>query len=50
VWYLENGATHHMKKEHDLFSSLMERESRVHLELGDYPKYALKGEIHYFLS
>jgi hypothetical protein len=44
VWYLDNGASHHMTESWELFSSLMERDSIVHVELGDNVRYAVKGE------
>jgi hypothetical protein len=44
AWYLDNGASHHMTEAQELFSSLMERDSYVHVELGDDAKYAVKGE------
>jgi hypothetical protein len=44
VWYLDSGASCHMIEAHELFSSLMERDSGVHVELGDDAKYAMKGE------
>jgi hypothetical protein len=44
VWFLDNGAYFHMIEAHDLFSSLMERDSDVHVQLGDDAKYAVKGE------
>jgi hypothetical protein len=33
-----------MAEAHELFSSLMEKDSKVHVELGDNSRYALKGE------
>jgi len=33
-----------MTKEYELFSSLTERDSNVHVELGDDAKYEVKGE------
>jgi hypothetical protein len=40
----DSGASHHMIEAHDLFSSLTERDSNVHVELGDDAKYVVKGE------
>jgi hypothetical protein len=37
-WLLDSGASFHTTKEHELFSSLMERYSCVHVELGDHTK------------
>jgi hypothetical protein len=44
AWYLENGASHHMTKSWELFSSLMKKDSKTHVELGDNVKYTLNGE------
>jgi hypothetical protein len=44
AWFLDSGAYHHMIEAQDLFSSMMEKESKVHLELGDDSRYAVKGE------
>jgi hypothetical protein len=44
AWYLDNGASHHMKKSQEIFSSLMERDSDFHVDLGDDAKYVVKGE------
>jgi hypothetical protein len=44
MWYLDGGASRHMKKKRELFNSLMERELDFHVELGDDAKYAVKGE------
>jgi len=44
---LDNGASHHMIEACDLFNSLMESESEVHVQLGEEAKYAVKGERTY---
>jgi hypothetical protein len=44
VWYLDSGASRHMTKARELFNNLTERDSRVHVELDDDAKYAVKGE------
>ena len=44
VWFLDNGASRHMTEARELFSSLTESDSDVHVELGDDAKYAVKGE------
>ena len=44
AWYLDSGASHHMTKVHELFSSLMKTDSGIHVKLGDDAKYAVKGE------
>jgi hypothetical protein len=41
---LDSGASHHMTEAWEIFSSLMESDSDVHVELGDDAKYAVKGE------
>jgi len=41
---LDSGASRHMKKSHELFSSLKKKDSRIHVELGDDAKYEVKGE------
>jgi hypothetical protein len=33
-----------MTEAQEIFSSLMEKESKVHVELGDDVRYAVKGE------
>jgi hypothetical protein len=43
-WFLDNGASCHMTEERVLFTSLMEKESKVHVELGDDSRYAVNGE------
>ena len=44
VWFLDSGASCHMTKAWELFSSLTERDSDVHVQLGDDAKYVVKGE------
>jgi hypothetical protein len=44
VWYLDNGASRHMTEAWELFNSLMEKDSGIHVELGDDAKYVVKGE------
>jgi hypothetical protein len=44
AWYLDSGASRHMTEAWELFSSLMEMDSGIHVELGDDAKYAVKGE------
>ena len=41
---MDSGAPHHITKAHELFSSLTDTNSGIHLELGDDAKYAVKGE------
>ena len=44
AWYLDSGASPHMTEAWELFSSLTETDSRIHVELGDDAKYVVKGE------
>jgi hypothetical protein len=44
AWYLDNGASRHMTEARELFNSLTEKDSGIHVELGDDAKYAVKGE------
>jgi hypothetical protein len=44
AWLLDIGASHHITKAHELFSILMERDSYLHVQLGDDSKYVVKGE------
>jgi hypothetical protein len=44
AWFLDSGATHHMKEAQELFSILTERDLNVRMKLGDDAKYAVKGE------
>jgi hypothetical protein len=41
---LDNGASRHMTEAWELFISMIESDSDVHVELGDDVMYALKGE------
>jgi hypothetical protein len=44
AWFLDSGASRHMIEAHELFSSVTERDSDVHVQLGDDAKYVVKGE------
>jgi hypothetical protein len=44
AWYLDNGVSRHMIKAQDLFSIMMERDSGVHVYLGDDARYIVKGK------
>jgi hypothetical protein len=44
AWFLDSGASRHMTKAWEIFSSLTERDSNLHLQCGDDSKYAMKGE------
>jgi hypothetical protein len=44
VCYVDNGASHYMIEAQDLFNSLIENDSRIHVELDDDAKYVMKGE------
>jgi len=41
---LANGALLHMTEARELFSHLTEKDSGIHVELGDDAKYSMKGE------
>jgi hypothetical protein len=43
AWFLDNSASRHMTKAWELFNSLTESDSNIHVELGDDFKYAVKG-------
>jgi hypothetical protein len=43
TWYLDSGASSHMTAAQDLFNSLTEKDSGIHVELGKNAKYAVKG-------
>jgi hypothetical protein len=43
AWFLDSGTSRHMKKTWEIFRSLTERESNVHVHLGDDSKYVVKG-------
>lgn len=44
AWYVDNGASHHITEAWEWFSSLMKKESGIHVELGGDAKYVVKGE------
>jgi hypothetical protein len=44
VWYLDSGASCYMIEAREKFSSMMEKNSRIHVDLGDNSKYVVKGE------
>jgi hypothetical protein len=44
AWYLESGASYHMIEAWDIFNSMTEKDSGIHVELGDDAKYVMKGE------
>ena len=41
---MDNGASRHMKEAWELFNSLMEMNTRIHVELSDDAKCAVKEE------
>jgi len=43
AWYLNSGASHHMTNAWWLFSNLTERDSNLHVKLGNDAKYAVTG-------
>jgi hypothetical protein len=44
AWYLDSGTSRHMKEARELFSSLSEEDSELHIQLGNNPKYPVKGQ------
>jgi hypothetical protein len=43
AWYVDSGASRYMISAGELFSSLIEHDSRVRVELGDGAKYLVAG-------
>eukprot|EP00253_Pinus_taeda_P009805 PITA_09805 len=43
VWFLDSGASFHMKGDQDLFSDLDEKDLGVHIEMGDDDRYSATG-------
>jgi hypothetical protein len=43
VWFVDNGASHHMTRAHELFTSWLEKDSYLHVELGTNAKCGVKG-------
>jgi hypothetical protein len=43
AWYVDSGASSHMTSARELFTSLTKQDSRLHVELGNDAKYAVKG-------
>ena len=39
VWYLDNGASFHMTRDKELFSSFEEKDLQMHIEMGDDLQY-----------
>jgi hypothetical protein len=44
AWFLDNGAYRHMTEAREIFSSLMKKDSKVHVELGDDAENVVKVE------
>jgi hypothetical protein len=44
AWFLDSGASRHMTEARELFSSLTEKDSKAHVELGNDVRYVVKGE------
>jgi hypothetical protein len=42
--FMYSGASRHMTEAWHLFSSLMDKDLKVHVEYGDDARYAMKGE------
>jgi len=43
VWYLDSGASFHMIGDKSLFSTLEEKDLKIHIEMGDDGKYSVSG-------
>eukprot|EP00253_Pinus_taeda_P028440 PITA_28440 len=43
VWYLDSGASFHMTGDKSLFSTLEEKDLKMHIEMGDNGKYNVSG-------
>jgi hypothetical protein len=44
AWYLDSGASRHMTEARELFNRLSKEDSKIHVELGDDAKYAVRGQ------
>ena len=44
VWYLDSGASFHMTGNKSLFSTLEEKDLKMHIKMGDDGKYHVSGE------
>ena len=42
-WYLDSGASFHMTREKELFSSLDERDLQMYIKMGDDGRYSATG-------
>ena len=43
VWFLDSGASFHMKGDRDLFTDLDEKDLGVHIEMGNDGSYSVTG-------
>jgi len=43
VWYLDSGASLHMTGDKSLFSTLEEKDLKMHIEMGDDKRYSVLG-------
>ena len=43
VWYLDSGASFHMMGDKEIFSSLEEKDLKMHIEMGDDRRYNATG-------
>jgi hypothetical protein len=52
AWYLGSGASCHMTEARELFSSLSEEDSKLHIQLGNNAKYPVKvqGTVQFQLE
>jgi hypothetical protein len=44
AWYLDSGTSHHMIDARELFNSLLEEDSKLHIQLGNIAKYQVNGQ------
>ena len=43
IWYLDNGASFHMKRNKEIFSDLEEKHIQMHTEMADEGRYSVTG-------
>jgi hypothetical protein len=43
AWFMDSGASHHMTRTHELFTSISEGDSELHVELGTHTKCGVEG-------
>jgi hypothetical protein len=42
-WFVDSGTSHHMTGTHDLFTSCLEMDSNLHVELGTHAKCGVEA-------